>query len=113
MPRAPRPGGRYHHRFGIRIRIGPGIFEWERRIVMAEILGRPLRPNERVFHRNGNRFDSRPENLELRIYPRPNHWISCACGCGQRLREFGTDSRAHQFIQGHNARLRPPRSALA
>jgi hypothetical protein len=32
---------------------------------MAEILGRPLYPSEEVHHRNKQRDDNRPENLEL------------------------------------------------
>lgn len=57
---------------------GPNGQVYQHRHVMSGIIGRPLRRHESVHHKNGNRSDNRPENLELWVKGQPS---------GQRIQD--------------------------
>lgn len=64
----------------------------QHRHVMEQELGRKLRPGEIVHHKNENRADNRPENLELvssqSEHISHHHGRKCepGCTCGKHRR---------------------------
>ena len=58
-------GGTYLDPFGYRHIQTPTGYRLEHRMVMEQMIGRPLLPAEVVHHRNEQRADNRPENLQL------------------------------------------------
>ena len=64
---------------GYRIIYVDGKPRAEHRVVMETILGRDLLPGENVHHKNGQRADNNPENLEL--------WVQCQ-PVGQRMEDL-------------------------
>lgn len=82
-------GYKYKDSLGyIRIKQNDGSYEAEHRLVLGQILGRPLESYESAHHLNGIRDDNRAENLELWISPQPSgirasqqlpHCKTCKC----------------------------------
>ena len=53
------------------IHVAAGVWILEHRLVMEQVLGRPLVKGENVHHKNGVKDDNRPENLELWVRFQP------------------------------------------
>ena len=62
-----KPDGWLHRRTGYRMVHDGGVSREEHRVVMEKVLRRRLLSYETVHHRNGQRADNRPENLEVWI----------------------------------------------
>lgn len=76
-----------------RVSVGEGKSRSEHRLVMEEVLGRPLLREEEVHHRNGIKADNSPANLEL--------WVSWK---GQRVEDL-IDFVTEHYREALEARL--------
>jgi len=69
--------GRYITRYGyVKIRAmrddSTCTYLYEHRVVMSNRLGRPLLKHENVHHKDGNKLNNSPDNLELWVRPQPS-----------------------------------------
>jgi len=110
------------------IRVGTGHhlsdvrgYAYEHRLVAEEKIGRQLLPNELVHHKDENKQNNSPDNLEvvtgnaehfvhhrgedcnLKMPGEVNPTIHCACGCGEAIAKFDDAGRPRRFITGHNS----------
>lgn len=113
-----------------------GRYVYVHRLVMEEVLGRPLTENENIHHKNGDKSDNRPQNLEIMSNSEhmSKHYKGlseeekqrrtdmlvraakerkvdrveklCECGCGCKIISPDSRGRERRFVHGHNQRGR-------
>lgn len=109
------------------IRVGTGHhladvrgYAYEHRVVGERKIGRRLKGDELIHHKDENKQNNHPDNLEVvasraehmflhrtkdvgrRDPGEPNPQIECACGCGQRFLRYDSSGRPRSYVWGHN-----------
>jgi hypothetical protein len=95
-------------------------YVYEHRLIAEQKIGRYLEKGEIVHHKDGNKQNNNPDNLEVvngvadhflehrsrnskrRLPGEDNPYILCACGCGQQFQKFDQTGRPRKFVTGHN-----------
>jgi predicted phosphodiesterase len=97
-------------------------YAYEHRLIAEQKIGRALIAGEVVHHRDGNKRNNIPENLEVvngnaehyvrhrkyqgrRLPGEENPIIACGCGCGEHFNKYDNGGRPRMFITGHNTVL--------
>jgi hypothetical protein len=116
--------GKGHHLADVR------GYAYEHRLVAEEKLGRRLGEGEMVHHKDENKLNNDPDNLEVvkgnaehlvlhrgessnrRRPGEPNELVTCACGCGETFWRFDADGRPRSYVSGHNPQDSPSTNAV-
>lgn len=95
-------------------------YAYEHRLIAEEKIGRRLEPGELVHHKDENKQNNSPDNLEVvlgntehlahhrgcdsnrQLPDESNELVECACGCGEQFLKYDEDKRPRRFITGHN-----------
>lgn len=102
-------------------------YAYEHRLVAEKILGRRLRAGEQVHHKDKDKANNKPSNIEVhrdkrshlfehrkvasgkRCPGEKNVTIKCWCNCGGTLKKFDYQGRPRRFIYPHHCKLGPRR----
>lgn len=111
--------GKEHHLADVR------GYAYEHRIIAELKYGRMLEPGEQVHHKDENKLNNSPDNLEitknmsthrflhrqkdagLKMPDEPNVLVACLCGCGKLLLKYDDSNRPRMYIAGHNPTTEP------
>lgn len=117
--------GKQHHLADVR------GYAYEHRLVAEQKLGRRLKKGEVVHHRNGDKKDNTPDNIEImasiahhrqehrvrndgkKLIGQANPIVQCGCGCGEWFSKFDSVNRPRKFISGHNPQNRTGKGTYA
>lgn len=103
--------GKKHHLADVR------GYAYEHRLVAERILGRRLKPEEEVHHKNTNPSDNSESNIKVaknhaehlflhrtnhkkRKPWEPNPLVFCDCGCGRSFNRFDEYDRPRKYFPG-------------
>ena len=95
-------------------------YAYEHRLVAEKKIDRRLRRGEIAHHRDGNKLNNTPGNIEVLTHKRHheehrtrrdlrpvgahNRIVRCACGCGGRFRRYDAMNRPRRYLPSHNLR---------
>lgn len=105
-------------------------YAYEHRLVAQKKIGRRLRDGELVHHKDENKQNNNPDNLDVkqgnaehllehrkegsnrRLPGEDNSMILCACECGQKFAKYDSMGRPREYVTGHNPYSSPTQEKI-